>query len=54
MTGQADVARRSAVTVEDGRDLVAPTHPTRGALAELGTRFGVDADLGHDGTLLKM
>jgi hypothetical protein len=41
------------MAIEDGRDPVAPTHPARGPLAELGTRFGADADLGHDGTLLK-
>jgi hypothetical protein len=40
------------MAVEHGWNPVTPTDPTRGAFAELGTRFGADADLGHDGTLL--
>jgi hypothetical protein len=50
---QRDVHRLGAVSVEDRRDLVGAPDPARGALAELGTRLGLDLDLGH-GELLEL
>ena len=48
--GQRHVARVGAVAVDDGRDLAGATGAAGTALAELGTRFGVQTDLGHSGT----
>ena len=45
---QGDVPRVGAVAVEDGRDLAGPPGAPGAPLAELGARFGADADLGHD------
>ena len=49
----SDRWRVLAVTVEDGGDVAGPTGAAGAALAELGARLGVDADLGHGGVLLK-
>src|SRR5918995_4392282 len=47
---QRDVDRSRAVTVEDGGYLVGAADPAGSALAELGTRFGDELDLGHERT----
>ena len=45
---QRDVLGIGAVPVEHGGHVAGTTRAARTALAELGTRFGLDTDLGHD------
>src|SRR4051794_4198748 len=44
------MTRLLPVPVEDCRDLAGPTGAASATLAELGTRLGGNADLGHGGT----